>query len=537
MANLTPALFSVNEGKPTHLVTQLALLIQRLDLYALRMTSMDRRRFLFTTAATAASLRSFAQAPAPTVATLTLHPGKPGPVIPENFVGLSYETQQLSDPEFFSPANTGLIAQCKALAPHGVLRLGGNTSDYGYWKPTPTSTMPPRVPRPYKVGDPPPDMSYAVTPKAVTNLKAFLDATGWTCLYGINLGENTPALAADEAVFVYKTLGSKLEYFQIGNEADRFGSTIRDPKLTGKPWDVEAFIAEWLTFAKAIVAAVPEARFGMPDIASNEKWFAGIGEHFANDPMAAHIACLSHHYYIGGPPSSPEMTIDHILAANPRVPKLAEIVSSAAAKLHTSWRMTEGNTCYRGGKPGVSDVFASALWSADYLLQLASLGYAGVNLHGGDGQMVANSLGGKLPGDEIVLAAHGNPADHPHPYYTPIAHIGNDYIAEPVSFGMRFAQHFAGGKIIPIDFDPGPVNATAYAVERPDGNALLAIINKDPKLSLSLPPHGNWVALLKLSAPRLDSRSAELGKLGKLDKLNAAHIPPATAALFGQLTL
>jgi hypothetical protein len=23
--------------------------------------------------------------------------------------------------------------------------------------------------------------------------------------------------------------------------------------------------------------------------------------------------------------------------------------------------MTEGNTCYRGGKPGVSDVFAAAL--------------------------------------------------------------------------------------------------------------------------------------------------------------------------------
>jgi hypothetical protein len=487
---------------------------------------MDRRRFLIATAATAASLKSFAQSPQSP--TLTLHADKPGPVIPENFVGLSYETQQLSDPDFFSPANAGLIAQFKQLAPHGVLRLGGNTSDYGYWKPTPTSTMPPRTPREYKVGDPPPDMNYAVTPHTVTNLKAFLDATGWTCLYGINLGTNTPALAAQEATFVHKTLGTKLEYFQVGNEADRFGSTIRDPHLTGHPWTVEAFIAEWLTFAKAIVAAVPDAKFGMPDIASNEKWFAAIGEHFATDPMGAHIACLTHHYYIGGPPSNPEMTIDHILAADPRVPKLAEIVSAASAKVHTRYRMTEGNTCYRGGKPGVSDVFAATLWSADYLLQLASLGYAGVNLHGGDGQMVANSLGGKLPGDEIVLAAHGNPADHPHPYYTPIAHIGAGYIAEPVCYGMRFAQHFAGATIIPIDFNPGQVNATAYAAKLPDGQILVAIINKDATKDIPLNLPG-FALDLTLTSTSLDSRKVDVLEAARFRE--ASTVPHASAIL------
>jgi hypothetical protein len=63
--------------------------------------------------------------------------------------------------------------------------------------------------------------------------------------------------------------------------------------------------------------------------------------------------------------------------------------------------MTEGNTCYRGGKPGVSDVFAAALWSADYSLLLASNDYLGVNLHGGTGKSVANSVGGFLPGDRL----------------------------------------------------------------------------------------------------------------------------------------
>jgi hypothetical protein len=495
----------------------------------MRDTRFSRRRFVSTSIATAVAglpaARAFAESTPR--ARLTLHPGQPGPKVPSSFLGLSYETQQLSDPTFFSPANTGLIEQFRALAPHGVLRLGGNTSDYGFWKPTPTSQMPPRKPRPYKVGDPDPNTAYAVTPEAVRNLNAFLDATGWTCLYGINLGTNIPSLAADEAAFVHHTLGAKLEYFQIGNEADRFGSTIRDPALTGKPWNADAYLDEWLTFARAVLARVPAAMFGMPDIASNEQWFTTIGDRLANDPIRAHIACLSHHYYIGGPPSNPDMTIDKILAPNPRVDKLADMVSTAAHKLNTHWRMTEGNTCFRGGKPGVSDVFASALWSADDLLHLAQRGYTGVNLHGGDGQMVANSLGGKLPGDELVLAAHGNPAEHPHPYYTPIAHIGARYIAEPVSYGMRLAGAFAGAQMIALDFDPGPVNATAYAATLPSGQQAVAIINKDrtQPLAIDLP---RYAVATTLTAPALDARSAGLGEP---TRFREASIVPAASAI------
>jgi hypothetical protein len=493
----------------------------------LRMDRMNRRRFLIASAAATTGLKSFTQAspqtaapPAPSqTAKLTLHPEKPGPTVPPNFVGLSYETQQLSDPSFFSAANTGLVAQFRALAPQGVLRLGGNTSDYGFWKPTPSSTPPVRPAREYKVGDPPPDLSYGVTPEAVRNLRAFLDASGWTCLYGINFGTNTPALAAAEAEFAAKTLGPRLDYLQIGNEADRFGSTVRDPKLTGHPWNADAFLDEWIVFANAILGRVPNARFGMPDIAGNPQWFSTIGDRLAADPMRAHVACLTHHHYFTGPPSNPKANITDLLGPDPSVQRDAALVSAAAAKLRTAWRMTEGNSCYRGGKPGLSDVFASALWSADYMLTLASLGYAGVNLHGGDGQMVANSLGGKLPGDEIVLAEHGDPASHPHPYYTPIAHIGSNYVAEPVSYGMRFAQQFAGATMIPIEFDPGPVNATAYAAMRPDGKTILGILNKDATrpLTVQLPSAATVTEIT--SAPALDSAA--------VSQDHSAHVPSA----------
>ncbi len=496
------------------------------------MKFMNRRSFLVSSAAAAAALPSFcslAQTATPQAATLNFHPDQPGPAVPHNFVGLSYETQQLSDPSCFSAANTGLVAQFRALAPHGVLRLGGNTSDYGFWKPTPTSTPPPRAKREFKVGDPPPDLSYAVTPEAVHNLRAFLDATGWTCLYGINLGNNAPALAAEEAEFVARTLGPALEYFQIGNEVDRFGTTVRDPQT----WNANTYIDEWLTFVNAILSRVPDAHFGMPDIASNAKWFSTIGDRLADNPIRAHVACLTHHYYFTGPPANPKANIDDLLHPDPHVAQVAGVVRAAATKLSTTWRMTEGNTCYRGGKPGLSDVFAASLWAADYLLLLASLGYAGANLHGGDGPMIANSLGGKLPGDDLV---HDDPARHPHPYYTPIAHIGSRYVAEPVSYGMQFAQHFAGAAMIAVDFDPGPVNATAYAAKRPDGRLVVAVINKDAHAPLELKPGIVARSQYRLEAASLTSTDVSL-KPAKVSNAAAdsasrfVSVPPASALL------
>src|SRR6185437_16388418 len=139
------------------------------------------------------------------------------------------------------------------------------------------------------------------------------------------------------------------------------------------------------------------------------------------------VAALTHHYYFTGPPTNPKAVIENLLKPDEHVLKLASDIHAAATKLSDGerrtvpYRMTEGNSCYRGGKPGFSDVFAASLWSADYLLKLASLGYSGVNLHGGTAKFVAMSLGGKLPGEDLMA----NPnAPHPKPFYTPIADIG-----------------------------------------------------------------------------------------------------------------
>ncbi|MGA8938087.1 MAG: hypothetical protein WB439_02875 [Acidobacteriaceae bacterium] len=500
------------------------------------MPFMDRRRFLLASAATAAlpSLQAIAHA-ATTTATLKLHSGEPGPRIPENFIGLSYETNELTNPSFFSLDNTGLIHQFRELSFNGVLRIGGNTSDIGYWKPTPDTKAPDIHVRNIGGGEPTSQLAYSITPEAIHNLHDFLHATGWTCIYGINLGTNTPGRAALEAAYVAQTLGfthqhGKLEYFQLGNEPDLFSSHLRDPKT----WSPELYMDEWLDEANAIRAAVPAARFGLPDTAGNPEWYAAVVSRLLTLSEPPDVAALTHHYYIGGPPSNPQMTIDYILSPNPKVGQLASDIREAAARLSAGehrtipYRMTEGNTCYRGGKPGVSDVFAASLWAADYLLDLASHGYAGVNFHGGTGKYVGNSLGGHLPGDDIVLAEHGDPSKHPHPYYTPIAHIGKDYVAEPIYYGMLFANHFAGATTMPIDFNPGSVNATAYAATLPTGQRIIALINKDrtQSLNISLPEYRQGPTL---TAPALDSTQVRLAEPSADHELST--LPPSTAVL------
>lgn len=449
-------------------------------------------------------------------ATLKLGPGTTGPLVPQDFLGLSYEVMQLEDPTFFSPKNIGLVRQFRALAPRGVLRLGGNTSEFSWWKATPTDTAPIRIGNVNDPGEPPPTTLYAVTPEAIRELKGFLDATNWTCIYGLNLGYGTAATGVAEATVVYNTLGKRLQYFQVGNEVDLFGRHLRD-KAT---WNVDAYLTNWLDIARAVQKACPGATFGLPDVASDINWLTGIADRWNALPDKPRVTTISHHYYFNGGPSNPAVNIQALLQPDPKVQKQAEIAATAATRMQTRFRMTEGNTCYQGGKPGVSDVFASALWSANYLLNLMQAGYSGVNLHGGSGHAVAVSVGGTLRGEQLMADPN---APHPKPFYTPIANQGtlagsgtegklNDkYLLEPVGVGMKFAGAFAGTTMLPVQLQT-PLNVVAFAAKRPDGKVLVAILNKEENQQLEVTaPH--FQTLQTLTGPALDAHEAHVSTI------------------------
>jgi len=96
---------------------------------------------------------------------------------------------------------------------------------------------------------------------------------------------------------------------------------------------------------------------------------------------------------------------------------------------------------YRGGKSGLSDTFASALWSANYLFELMSMGYSGVNLHAAAG-MRSVSVGGSFVGKQSEDPNEPHPSRFTRPSRTREpwpqrvdGKLNDKYLLEPVAMG------------------------------------------------------------------------------------------------------
>ena len=101
-----------------------------------------------------------------------------------------------------------------------------------------------------------------------------------------------------------------------------------------------------------------------------------------------------------------------------KVQNTANIATAAASKMGARVRMTEGNACFRGGKPGVSDVLLRSGQPTIHCCRPVTIIWASI-CTGVTVKSVANSVGGSLPGDALLEANGETPeqiAAHPHPY-------------------------------------------------------------------------------------------------------------------------
>lgn len=372
--------------------------------------------------------------------------------MPKDFTGISIEAPQLYNPNYYSAKNTSLVQAFRNMSANGVFRSGGHLSDVALWKgehgdfSTPkqeTGILKGKSYWEWKLTDPSvrETKEGAITPEAIRNLKGFLDATNWRLIYGLNFGCGSIERAADEASFVSRVMGDRLIAFQIGNEDDQFGGM---PFFRARGYNFDAYYEDYLNFVAGVRKVVPNAKFGGPDVATNMDWVQRFAEKRDND-----ATFLSSHFYAMGPAKSPAMDAAFLLGPNERLAtQIASVKKAVAASDGLRYRMTEGNSCFGGGKPDVSDAYASALWGADYMLQCASAGYAGVNLHGG--------------GDG---------------YYTSIA-VGPNLSTElrPLFYGMQFADQFAGADLYECTLGTS-ANVRGYYAKR-GHETLVALINK-----------------------------------------------------------
>jgi hypothetical protein len=450
--------------------------------------TLPRRTFL-SLAASALPARALAQVTGAKPAIHIRVGVAPRATMPADFTGLSYESAQLYNVRYFAAANGDLVRAFTGLSPNGVLRLGGNLSDLTRWQSPAGDFATPRqlaatahikTTWEWKATDPVANANRggAITPEAIRNLRGFLDATGWKAIYGLNFGSGDAARARDEAKYVADILGDRLIAFQIGNEADLYHN---NPLLRDRATDFENYYASYRAFTTAVREAVPHAHFGGPDTAVNMQWTALFAEREKS------AAFLSSHHYAMGPGGDPRMTADVLLAPNAGLKKQIAGAEAAMRASALPFRLTETNSCYRGGQPGVSDTFASALWGADMMLETAQAGYAGVNLHGG--------------GDQV---------------YTPIASDASGTTLRPIYSGMRFAQMFAGAQLLEIAITADR-NVTAYAA-RDGTKRLLALINKSgDTIGVSLDwedvAHRAPANVHVLTAPALDSKAVSLTEI------------------------
>jgi hypothetical protein len=438
---------------------------------------MNRREFIsLSAAACGAALhvpRIFAEDNPPAPLRLTLRPDRLGSKIGPDFTGLSYESAQLGNPKFFTGDNAGLIGLVRRLGASGVLRIGGNTSEYCYWAPEPA-----KAPARSEVSIVGPDRGLKpappvnITPEAVRNLRDFIDATGWKLIYGLNMGTGTAGDAAAQAAYVMDVCGPKLIAFQLCNEPDLFYRN----GIRKSDYDAAQFGDEWKHFYDAIRARVPNASFAGPDTAYNNSWLVPFAKRFK-----AEAKFLSQHYYAEGPPSDPSMTIERLLKPNPKLQEEFAGMKNTVQETGLPFRLAETNSCFSGGKAGVSDTFASALWAGDLMYQLANEGGMGINFHGGG-----------------------------YGWYTPIAGTPEDgFLARPIYYGMLMFEQAGSGQLIEAQVD-GLEQAplfTAYGLRTDDGGIKVALFNKNLDRAVrvtfaGLPMQTEKVFYLR--APRVD---------------------------------
>jgi hypothetical protein len=402
-----------------------------------------------------------------------------GTTIPDDFVGLSFETSNLiADPEgryIFAPENTDLVRLFRTIGIRN-LRIGGGTAEIS------------RYPVP--------------GPAEIDRLFAFARAADLRIIYTLRLLNGDQAQAVALAQYLTAHHADRLAFLSLGNEPDWHSYHVKDPAIKestpGVPGSAyPSFLAKWREYAAAVTAGVPGAKFGGPDTGSNfpvpkamstEVEGKSWTERFmADEETNTAVAAAFHHDYIGqeGERVSRPAAVDAMLSRawpEQNYPALFNHVLAPVQSLGRPYRITECND-HTGGVDGASNAFVSALWALDYMHWHAQRGAQGVNFH--NKRWIYTCT--------IVRDAAGQ------------------FHLNPKGYGLKAFSLGSDGRTEPVTIDnPSRVNLTAYAV-RGARERWVTLINKEHgagarRVAVEIPAAaaGAHAELVLLCAPESD---------------------------------
>ena len=406
-------------------------------------------------------------------AQVVVHPEQPGISIPADFLGFSVEKKILSI-ECFQPKNSVLINLLTNLG-NGVLRVGANEGDSTFWSRTKTDPLPAMKTFGYSL------KPLTIGPASVDNLYAFAKQSGWRVIHGLNLGTYDPAMAADEVAYALQIGGSSVLAFEVGNEPNLYRKKASQTGLRPADYNYAQYRHEIEGYYSTILAKTPRAPLGGPATTRFCNWLPD----FVRDFKTKITLVTSHGYALSGNEKDPQSiwfpAIENLLRPQKDKEQVWLPKLEAAKAAGIPCRFDEYNTCTDGGKRGVSDAFASALWNVDFMLAVAEHGGAGVNLHGGFGAKAG---------------------------YSAFSFRDNRFYVNPIYYSMLLFHQTARGRVVALECQTA-ANFTAHAFLGDDRKLRVLLINKDlaqPVVTTiaSVAAHAK-AQVIRLSAPSVSA--------------------------------
>jgi hypothetical protein len=262
-----------------------------------------------------------------------------------------------------------------------ILRIGGDSADHSFWSP-----------RRQKM----PDWAFALTPSYLARLRALVQRDRVKLIVDLNLLTDTPFTAAAWARAAETALPrGSIVGFEVGNEPDLYSRRYWANLIAGSPFDTRAvpleltpdtYVQDFAAYARALGETAPDIPLVGPAVAHPRVGLPFISALIQD--QRSELGMVTGHLYpyskcVKNPKSSSYATVARVLSRH-ATSAFATDLSSAVAVAHDAglkFRLTEFNSVTCGGKGGVSNTFATALWAPDALFTAMRAGVDGANLH------------------------------------------------------------------------------------------------------------------------------------------------------------
>jgi hypothetical protein len=326
---------------------------------------------------------------------VALAPGSRAITLPRSYLGLSIEYWGLPRYESHPHAFARVLSLLR-VAGNGplILRIGGDSADRTYWDPRAQRLR---------------SRFFALTPGWLTETARLVRRLRVRLILDLNVVADSPPMAARWARAALNALprGSVLG-FEIGNEPDLYHqefpyrlaaaeqpnapaaaradarSMLGEPSLTTS-FSISTYLEDFRSYARALGAVSPNMTLLGPAVANPQLDFSWLSRLIAADHRGLGMV-TAHRYPLSEcqPPGSPQYPTIRRLLSERSSTGMADGVKSAVRAAHRAglaFRLTELNSVTCGGRPKVSDSFATALWAPDALFALLRAGVDGVNVH------------------------------------------------------------------------------------------------------------------------------------------------------------